>query len=496
MSVSEKDSGIVDTHTAALERVAATENTFIFVRPTEYDTTVLIRAGYATKSMDVHHKSSNWGPMAGFVPCDPAFSKKCEGLPNPNEHEHAHGKANPVQLTLKDSLLKVHTKIEYKDDVQLVSAPAAKGKPQWVARRKSGGTGVKDLKSKFEAFQSQGVPEYKFCTAKPTDFGNKSTLFCLVRESGVEWSVYWVQWNGDTGILNPLRVFSYPQKGGKLNPVTGDYDLWMVSPHIKHLGAHTTTTLNTDAHGSSAASGYTTGLILKMNIACARQDVPVFNHGAEAQNYGFTQALDVHLAMFTPGGTSRMVRMNQMPGILADLQQGGYLVVWNKRYSELDPRLMDKADTRKNLGTIRSELDSLFNELDEIRRTANPKLVAQQTQATGKMPTAMQTELVKMAQRFEKSRELGFEQSRIYRFNRQLLAFMESQLKSLRELKVSDFPAKFVMYENEMRRIHSSLQMALVNATTNKGETNEAALRDWMEQNRIPLENLKNYWKI
>lgn len=162
-------------------------------------------------------------------------------------------------------------------------------------------------------------------------------------KKGDEWLVYWVQWEGETGRLNPLRVFGYPQNG-VLNPVTGDYDLWMVAPHFSHFDTHATVRLEKDVHGESAASGFTLSLINKMNINCGRADNPVFNHGAEAQNYGFTQALDWNLAMFTPAGGAYMVRMNEMPAVLGDLQRAGYLVVVNKRYGEIDPRLMNSAD--------------------------------------------------------------------------------------------------------------------------------------------------------
>ncbi|MEZ5084075.1 MAG: anthrax toxin-like adenylyl cyclase domain-containing protein, partial [Bacteroidales bacterium] len=359
MSVSEQYSGIVGTHITAIEQAAKSKNTFIFIRPTEYDSTILIRAGYATKSMDVHHKSSNWGPMAGFVPCDPAFSKKCIGSPDPMESEVKHGAAHPAQLALKPELLTAHKKVQFPTGFILSSSQGGKGKGvEWIVKRQSGGGSVSKAKEKFDAFQSSGgnIPEHKFCTALPTESGVKSTLFCLIKKSN-EWLVYWVSWKGDTGTLHPLRVFAYAQ-GGRLNPVTGDYDLWMVAPHFKHFNKHSVVRLEEDVHGESAASAFTMSLMKTMNGKCGRADNPVFHHGAEAQNYGFTQALDWNLAMFTPGGTSRMVRMNQMPQILSDLQRAGYIAVWNKRYGEADPHLSSKADPRgeASLVKIRSEL--------------------------------------------------------------------------------------------------------------------------------------------
>jgi enamine deaminase RidA (YjgF/YER057c/UK114 family) len=51
----------------------------------------LIDAGFATKSMDIHDKSSDWGLTSGLVPIDQAFSKALKGQPNEHLHPHAHG---------------------------------------------------------------------------------------------------------------------------------------------------------------------------------------------------------------------------------------------------------------------------------------------------------------------------------------------------------------------------------------------------------------------
>jgi hypothetical protein len=502
MSVSEKDSGIVEAHVKAIEGTAAAMNTFIFIRPTEFDSTILIKAGYATKSMDVHHKSSNWGPMAGFVPCDPAFSKKCEGKPNPNEHEHAHGAAAPVQLSLKNSLLLKHTKIAFKTEFELARTPAAaKEGFRWIVKRKATGgpaTGVAAARAKFENFQDP-FPEHQFCTAEPAEIGNKSTLFVLTETSG-EWLVWWVEWKGDVGLPRPLRVFGYTQKS-KVVPVTGDYDLWMVAPHFTHFDQAAAVRIAEDVHGASAASNFTLALNDRMNASCGRSDNPVFNHGAESQNYGFTQALDWNLAMFTPGGTSRMVRMNQMPAILGDLQRAGYLVVWNKRYGEADPRLMSKADSRgeSTLAGIRETLERLYGELNRIRTGANHTEIKSQFESsvksgTPRLPGIVKHEIEVMAQRFQATRELGGEQSRIYRFHRELLQFLEGQMGGRRALATMDFPGGVRTYEARLIRLHAELQKALVAATTDKGQSSDQQLREWLTSHRTEIETLKTYW--
>lgn len=500
-AISETESGIVDTHSTAIAKTAAAENTFIFIRPTEYDSTILIRAGYATKSMDVHHKSSNWGPMAGFVPCDPAFSKKCDGKPNPQEHEHKHEAAHPVHLALKPDLLDAHQKIEFQTGYVLERTSGGdRLAVPFIVRRTGGKSVMGEARAKFEAFQSGGpLPEHKFCVAKPADFGNKSTLFVLLKKAG-EWFVFWVLWDGEVGRLNQLRVFGYPQNG-VLNPVTGDYDLWMVAPHFSHFDTHAMVRLEKDVHGESAASGFTMSLIGKMNANCGRTDNPVFNHGAEAQNYGFTQALDWNLAMFTPGGGAYMVRMNEMASILGDLQRAGYLVVVNKRYGEVDPKLMSASDKRglPALSEIRSGLDNLFKELDEIKRNANAAQVARHVQSTGasgqaQMPGAMKNEIALMAQRMQAQRNLGAEQSRIYRFHRQLLDFLDTQKTTFTTLSSRDFPMGYKTYEMQVMALHRDLQNAMVSSTTGSGQTSDAQLSDWLRQHQSQIDKLKSYW--
>src|SRR4051812_7529283 len=76
------DAGMLDAHVDATRHVAVTNNAFIFIRPTTMDAKRLIEYGYSTKSMDIHHKSSDWGPMAGFVPVNHALDKKRGAAPN------------------------------------------------------------------------------------------------------------------------------------------------------------------------------------------------------------------------------------------------------------------------------------------------------------------------------------------------------------------------------------------------------------------------------
>ncbi|WP_067582347.1 anthrax toxin-like adenylyl cyclase domain-containing protein [Endozoicomonas ascidiicola] len=70
-----KNQGIPRRYLEQSQRVANQEETIIAYRPVESIYRTLIEEGYASKGLNIKGKSSNWGPMAGFVPKDQFFSK-------------------------------------------------------------------------------------------------------------------------------------------------------------------------------------------------------------------------------------------------------------------------------------------------------------------------------------------------------------------------------------------------------------------------------------
>lgn len=334
MSVLNEVAGITTEHIAAIEQTCRTLNTFILVRPSTKETMQLIGEGYATKSMDIHHKSSDWGPASGFVPCDPAFSKALTGSPRKDLKGKPHGAAQVVTLCLTDKLANPST------NPKLVLDPK---RPSNANERyvKAAGGGVS---------------------------GAKSKTFKLVKKGG-EWEVSWL--DGEEAV--PLEVFGY-KAGGKVVPVTGDYDLWMVAPHISRWSQHTQVMGIKDEHGESGATMFITYLLRQLNDACGRSDNHVFHHGAESQNYGFTQAIDTNLVMFSPTGTSEMVNISDLPAVLVDMQSAGYLVYWNKRYGERDPELMGNAFGGGVTGGGGSGVDGLIAEAKAVREVTGPGL--------------------------------------------------------------------------------------------------------------------------
>ena len=497
-------SGIAARHRDAIEAIMQERNCFLFVRPTEYDSTILIEEGFATKSMDIHDKSSNWGPMAGMVPCDPAFNKKASGIPNPSPHYHAHGEAVPVKLELPWSLyqrfLGDARKLSVLPNRYFLSADGTV-----ASRATSSPTGPE------VALQART----RFVTALPqATQGPRSTIFCLQGLEGGAQSVSWVNWNTErtVGTLVPIWVWAYTIEG-QTRPVTGDYDLWMVAPHLSSWGSHVLANAIEDEHGKSTASRYTVGLAEQMNAACkkaAPNTNRVFNHGAEAQNYAFTQALDSRLVMFTPSGVSRMVDMSDMPAVLADLVAMGYFVIQNKRYEELDPRIMNTSAIKPI-----ARLEAARKANEERAKKGEPAEplpmagmiagIAQRSVTRTRFRKALQDLRAAKAAKapgLATSRwglvraavNHGFEPARMVMFRDDLHELLASAGTTPKFLAMTDFPDTVRRLSDTVRRIQQAMQAAAVDATVGSGQTDDDVYNErfnnWAMENDIDLDAL------
>lgn len=500
--VSAERSGIVTTHITAIERVVRARNAFLFVRPTEYDSTVLIQEGYRTKSVDVHAKSSNWGPMAGFVPCDPAFSKKLKGLPQPDVTRlpgDDHGVAVQVQLYLSDAVLRQHTQ---RRKVQRIAVDSRY--LYFTPGTGRGGTIRSDERPAHlratAAPSGDPVESRLYSDGMRTESGPRSTDF-LLRFVGGQWRVWWIRWteNRDgmwTGTAIPLMVWAY----GAV-PVTGDYDIWMVAPHITDAVDHMPILRDEDAHGPWAASPYVTALLADLNDECLRRGNPVFNHGAEAQNYGFAQARDIELVMFTPVGESWMVGTLDVPQIMADLTNAGYFVLYNKRWGELDPHLGGKADPRPRMQAVATQA-AFLQALDTLRWiVANPRSAAvqageSQPDTVGRSAAAVRTALDRRratAARWNVVRTAvhhGLERAQVVEFYDQMRALFEwsSTLGVLRE---GDFPAGQRMSTERIAVLQRELEVAVSQHSYETGQTHTALVR-WATDHAADIRRLQD----
>lgn len=304
MCVTEQQSGITSDHIQALQDFCAEWNVFLFIRPTERVCTQLIKEHYPTKSVDVHDKTSNWGPMAGFVPCDQFFSKHFIGEPNPNASysQNRHAVA------------------------QVLALPSQR---------------LANLETTGKITKTEDAGCRRIYTAQ-TSNPMADRLEFVLDKTGDNWEVSW-RHCGETDITS-LMVWTYGDR-----PVTGDYDLFMATPHMSWWKFHIHHLDIPGKHGISRDTLFTKWLVSQLNCSLGRSDVPVFNHGTEMQNLHFTQTIERDLVMFTAAGGSRMVLRTDLPTILSDLQSAGYLVNWNRKHGEPDPGLNGKPSTEDEL---------------------------------------------------------------------------------------------------------------------------------------------------
>jgi hypothetical protein len=487
-------SGVTDGHAAAIARLCRELDIFIFIRPSEAETMHLIDAGFATKSMDVHDKSSNWGPMAGTVPLDPAFSKKCAAFPRPTaleEPEHfaqklaqkcgpacrphhsktchvfRHGVEQPVQLILSLGVLN-----KWKELGKLVFADGHVGAIGTTSEQRFKST----MKVTGVSVQPAMVTDTVFVLEPFAMPDEVRTAWGLANEPANR-TFFRVSYEFQGGGAQPLFVWAYPVKvdhtrwergeenlrtvGGitypwKLfRPVTGDYDLWMVAPHLAWWKLHMHVVKFTDEHGvPSAATFFNNWMLSKLNDACARSNNPVFNHGAEEQNYGFTQALDKKVVMFTSSGDARMVDMADLPRIAAELVYAGYLALWNRRYDEVKPPLCGTtfqklADAYKE---ARDELGKLLDEEAPLPAGGTPSAIRQAIKKANELVEKLEEAKEKLAQTQRALKEREVEYTRFSQFSKSLKDAFEALGKArpttpgthpgLVKLKTSDFSTR------------------------------------------------------
>jgi len=98
-----KDSGLVKSHVEQFIQVAKDSNTILMFRPVNPMSTGLLEDGTSAKGLNVHGKSSDWGPMAGYIPKDQNLCKK-------------HGDPTAIQKGISDNNHSLH------EDKERVSA--------------------------------------------------------------------------------------------------------------------------------------------------------------------------------------------------------------------------------------------------------------------------------------------------------------------------------------------------------------------------------------
>ncbi|MFT5528281.1 MAG: hypothetical protein ACI9HK_006270 [Pirellulaceae bacterium] len=372
-------SGVTRGHLPSIHGVCKNKNAFLFVRPSTAATMRLIDAGFATKSMDIHDKSSDWGLTSGFVPIDQAFSKKKIGQPNPLIHPHGHGDAQPVHLSFTDSQ---------------ISTLLSQGHFEKTTKFGESGEAI--------TFHSSANTDVEFTWSKASK------------------KVHW-RWREKTPKTDvPMWVWGYNGI-----PVTGDYDMWMVVPHISEVSGQKDILSVKDSHGRSAASQFTIGLIPALNAACGRSGSPVFNHGAEAQNFSFTQELDRHLALFCPGSlTPVMVPRMVLPGVLHDLLRHGYVAILNPKWRSGSTLGIDDMGSAAAEGHSSGVVTAGTNAMKALQSNAASRIALAWKKKKGGLDAEFGEEVIKRSGEWKKRYEL-------LRFFRAIANTPEEQHKNL-----------------------------------------------------------------
>ncbi len=197
----EKESGMLAEHMRAFQTVANRHDCVIACRHVGNTVTGLLRAGYATKSIAVHSKSCDWGPMAGFVCADARFTKKSYNRVNIREQ----------RIEVKHQKVLAGTSIP----IQINRRRIVELKQNW---REWGMNSWIEINNEIVITASMAGKQYTFTIA---GIKGQPDMYDISVDDG--WSKSKV-----CAFTNPETV-----AGNYLNALTGDVDLWGVFPRLK-----------------------------------------------------------------------------------------------------------------------------------------------------------------------------------------------------------------------------------------------------------------------
>lgn len=255
------ETGIVPSHLAPLQDIAMTTNSIIGIRPVETVATGLIEAGHPTKDFHIKGKSANWGPQAGLICTDQAFSKLEQvakktpaKVANANEQiqaciQEGHAVATPLQLS--SQRLDVLVKLGH---ITQLAVQGADGTLQLSAHGPSQQTYT------FEAHRTSPSSDSYFITHQG----------------------------------KPLEVLAKHAEG---KPLTADYDLHLIAPHISDFGPQDKLPIPDVAHS-----------VFKGRVERYKQAPEALRADFDSPAY-FYRKEDPHLGNATP-------RIEQMIGLI------------------------------------------------------------------------------------------------------------------------------------------------------------------------------------
>ncbi|HDX9707064.1 TPA: hypothetical protein ROY17_004781 [Bacillus thuringiensis] len=338
-----ESSGLVKSHVDGFKKVAEKNDTYLLFRPVNPLSTSLIEEGAATKGMNVHGKSSDWGPMAGNIPYDADLSKKHGDEINvkkgnednrhsvlENDGKDGKDKITTKALTLSDQRIKV---LEAANVISMGETQQEGGKSYIVINVQKNSNVYE-----FRMDQDSRKVEYKTKTNQQTILG----------EEIKEW--------------REIEVMA-KEVDGKALALTADYDAFAYAPNLKNIRL----TENPESQekinnlspvekfklaetaivnalirenkndGKGTLTEWQRNIIDELNEAAKNAGYTggtVVNHGTEQDNTEFPEQ-DKEIFIITPDGKEILTKSweDTQAFIQKNIRDQGYLYYINRAYN-------------------------------------------------------------------------------------------------------------------------------------------------------------------
>ncbi|MYM59194.1 hypothetical protein GTG28_08160 [Vibrio sp. OCN044] len=328
-----QQSGIVPAHKNIIINTAKRHDCIVMIRPVNPLSTALIEEGYATKDLHVKGKSSDWGPQAGFICCDQSYSKlvhkgqvEIEKFNRKVTESIRDGYAKAVPLLISGERLQslinqqmLHVISKSEGYIKVTSH----GKPH----------------QGFILYPNERMPisEYAhFYRRYHADILPMLKVMPHLKKG------YWVMTKGQK--IEPLMVLAEPSNSV---PLTADYDLFCVAPHLSQFSSEKPTRLKPVVKLVQSALAQKERRIVDADlgkISHLTQEVKqeinqkasashLIHHGCEVDNP--VTELDYPITAFTPWeqvvGASNQ---QELQTLAKDMLKLGYIFYPNRLWSQ------------------------------------------------------------------------------------------------------------------------------------------------------------------
>ena len=241
-----ENQGIPPDYIEQTQAVADRENVIIAIRPVEKICKTLIEEGYSSKPLSIKGKSSNWGPMAGFIPVNQHYSKLSGNSIKVDEFNKInHQAVNVDRVANKEQL---HISSKRIDELKQMNI----------------------LNNVVSIQPEQGYTQAIVFDSAPKNNAGPTEKFEAHQKEDGQWAVF--SGSGDS------------RKALDVIPVTADFDLLFVHSHYEDVDLG-----QQDRYGPSDPvlgiySRRKLEVINALNKEFDRVDNPMVHHGADSKN--------------------------------------------------------------------------------------------------------------------------------------------------------------------------------------------------------------------